>query len=131
MSGAVIDPHAADRLVKLCGMMGSDHAGERAVAAAKANELVRRLGLTWGDIISVPPLTESSSLRSTTPRPSSGMTDWQRMAHYCRANHTLLNAREREFVHDARGWRRPPTEKQAKWLCDIYARIIRARSSAE
>jgi hypothetical protein len=51
MSRAVLDPQAADHLSKLCSMLGSAHDGERAVAAAKANEFVRRLGLTWRDII--------------------------------------------------------------------------------
>jgi hypothetical protein len=42
-----------DRLAKLCGMFGSAHAGERAAAAAKADQLVRNLGLTWFDVPSV------------------------------------------------------------------------------
>jgi hypothetical protein len=40
-----------ERLVKLAGMFGSDHAGERANAAALADELVRRLGWRWPDVI--------------------------------------------------------------------------------
>jgi hypothetical protein len=43
----------ADRLVKLCGMLGSAHAGERANAAEAADRLVRAAGLTWADIIGV------------------------------------------------------------------------------
>ena len=40
-----------ERLAKLCGMFGSDAAGERAAAALKADELVRRHGLTWFDVL--------------------------------------------------------------------------------
>ena len=40
-----------ERLAKLCGMFGSAHAGERAAAAAKADQLVRALGLTWFDVL--------------------------------------------------------------------------------
>ncbi len=29
----ILDPTARDRLVKLCGLLGSEHAGERANAA--------------------------------------------------------------------------------------------------
>jgi hypothetical protein len=46
--------HAAEklgRLVKICGVFGSDHDGERAAAAAMADKIVRDLGLTWADII--------------------------------------------------------------------------------
>jgi hypothetical protein len=40
-----------DRLVKLLGMLGSEHAGERAVAGLKAHELINECLLTWGDVI--------------------------------------------------------------------------------
>jgi hypothetical protein len=32
-------------------MLGSDHAGERAAAAAKVEEELRRLGVTWPDLL--------------------------------------------------------------------------------
>jgi hypothetical protein len=40
-----------DRLVRVLGMLGSEHMGERAAAAAKADELVRAAGITWSDIV--------------------------------------------------------------------------------
>jgi hypothetical protein len=43
------------RLAKLCGMFGSDHDGERATAALKADRLVRALGLTWCEVLSPQP----------------------------------------------------------------------------
>ena len=43
-----------DRLVKLCGMLGSAHDGERAAAALKADTLVRGHGLRWPDVIRPP-----------------------------------------------------------------------------
>lgn len=42
-----------DRLVKLCGMLGSAHEGERAAAALKADQLLRSYGLRWADVIAV------------------------------------------------------------------------------
>ena len=53
---SVLSAEDLDRLVKLCGMLGSAHAGERAAAAAKADEFVKRHGLTWGDVLSPPGL---------------------------------------------------------------------------
>ena len=38
-------------LVKICGMFGSSHAGERAAAAQAADRLVRSKKLTWADVI--------------------------------------------------------------------------------
>ena len=42
-----LDSDSAEMLAKLCGMFGSDHVGERAAAAAKANQFLHDLGLTW------------------------------------------------------------------------------------
>jgi len=39
----VIDPKGTNKLAKVCGMFGSDHAGERAAAAALADRMVREL----------------------------------------------------------------------------------------
>jgi hypothetical protein len=44
----------AHRLVKLCGMLGSAHDGERAAAGLKADQLLRENGLRWPDVIGAP-----------------------------------------------------------------------------
>ena len=49
MSAPALD---RERLAKICGLFGSDHAGERAGAAAAADRLVRQAGLRWPDILS-------------------------------------------------------------------------------
>jgi hypothetical protein len=49
-----LDTQSAERLAKLLGMLGSNSDGERANAARMADQLVRGLGLTWGDIV-IPP----------------------------------------------------------------------------
>jgi hypothetical protein len=121
MRGILLDPHAADRLAKLCGMFGSDHDGERATAASKADEFVRSLGLTWRDVIVAPPLVPSI--------PSSTATDWQRMAAFCNARRHLLSEREVEFIRSMLGWRGKPTERQQEWLTGIYARLHRGAGS--
>ena len=43
------------RLAKLLGMLGSDHAGERASAGAAAHRLIKSLGSTWQQILAPPP----------------------------------------------------------------------------
>ena len=47
MAGLALTEAARDRLSKLLGMLGSDHAGERDNAGVAANRLVRDAGLTW------------------------------------------------------------------------------------
>ena len=47
----MMQPLDRERLVKLCGVFGSDHPGERANAAAAADKLIRAAGMRWPDII--------------------------------------------------------------------------------
>lgn len=42
---------ALGRLVKVLGMLGSDHAGERASAALKATEALQEMGWTWERVV--------------------------------------------------------------------------------
>ena len=44
-------PADTQRLTKLCGMLGSAHAGERAAAALKAHNFLVERELSWSDII--------------------------------------------------------------------------------
>jgi hypothetical protein len=39
------------RLARLCGMLGSDHAGERANAAKLATDLIHQAGLIWSEVL--------------------------------------------------------------------------------
>ncbi len=39
------------RLAKVCGLFSSNHVGERAEAARRADALVRAAGLTWPDLL--------------------------------------------------------------------------------
>jgi hypothetical protein len=48
-----VDQATAARLVKLLGMMGSDHDGEVINAAKAAHRLLQSRGLTWSDVVTV------------------------------------------------------------------------------
>jgi len=45
-----MDGASLARFRKLCGLLGSNHDGERAAAAAKATEFLKREGLTWQSV---------------------------------------------------------------------------------
>ena len=110
----MLSPEVADRLAKLLGMLGSDHAGERAAAGLKATALLKREGLRWLDVIqpSTPAAVGSESERA----------DWRTMAHECAARPGLLSDREFSFVRSMTGWHNP-SRKQIDWLISIHARI--------
>jgi hypothetical protein len=109
---AMLNPHSVDRLRKLCGMLGSQHDGERATAAAKADAFVRSLGLSWGDVIGVPIVPEHSPrIRSWRAEP-----DWRDLLAFCASRMNCLNIREREFLRSIAQWRGNLTERQHQWL---------------
>jgi hypothetical protein len=66
-------PDQRERLVKLLGLLGSNHDGERATAGRMAHELVRRSGLTWYDIALASPAARDGELHP----------DWRRLVGIC------------------------------------------------
>jgi hypothetical protein len=111
---ARLDDATTDRLVKILGLLGSDHAGERAAAAAKANTLVRDAGLTWRDVVMPSP--------PIAPR-LEGHASWRLLAAECYEQQAVLAPREREFVGALLTWRADPSPKQLAWLTAIHTRL--------
>jgi hypothetical protein len=50
-AAASLTPAFADKLVKILGLLGSDHDGEVAAAGRMAHSMLKAMGLTWGDVI--------------------------------------------------------------------------------
>jgi hypothetical protein len=103
-----LDKQTAARLARICGMFGSNHAGERASAAAMADSMVRQLGMTWPDVISSSTTTSSSSSTWSTassrarPCPQSDCSDLsiKELFHHAllAEDEGLLNDWERNFL---------------------------------
>ena len=47
---SALNPSLATKLAKICGLLGSDHDGERSAAAWQATRLLRAQGLSWADV---------------------------------------------------------------------------------
>jgi hypothetical protein len=105
-----------DKLVKLCGLLGSEHHGERAAAALKADRHLRGLGLTWGDVIA--PLGEAPP----PPREAS----WQQMAAAVLAS-GRATAWEASFCESLlKSWRgHEVTRKHRGTLEQIFEKCVR------
>ena len=117
-----LSPAERRRLVNILGMMGSDHDGERAGAAALASRLVRDRGLTWDAVIPADGSTTTSS-------PSPGAADyaaWRAMLALCTWHRAALSEWEQGFVADLQCRRKPPTPKQVAAATQIADRL-RAR----
>jgi hypothetical protein len=96
--------HELERLAKLCGLFGSDHAGERASAAAMADRIVRMHGLVWADVI-----TPSSSLALPT-------RSTREKASFIYANRELLNEWGRDFATNVRRYANRLSARQLHFL---------------
>ena len=117
-----LDKQTAERLAKLCAMFCSNHPGERASAAAMADSLVRKLGMTWLEIL--------ISNAKAGPLPAvDGLSIEELFDHALRAEDAnLLNPWERSFLINIYGqWRL--TEKQIAKLRDIVAKYLARRAA--
>lgn len=116
-----LDDAAAGRLAKILGLLGSNHPGERAAAALKADAVVRQTGLTWLDVV-----MPSPSIAPALEGPPS----WRQTAAECVPFTDRLPPKEVEFISKILAYRREPSPKQLKWLCDIHARLRAAGVAA-
>jgi hypothetical protein len=103
------------RLVMLLGMLGSEFEGERAAAALKADQLVRKAGLSWAEVVGarmLPPPPE-------TIRPSVAGSSPFMIYCYVKSSDCPLSAWERQFMESI-GTLSRLTAKQG----DVAARLL-------
>ena len=60
------------RLARILGMLGSEHAGERASAALQAEAFRKRHGMTWEQMLALPPV-ETAPERPKPDEPSTNV----------------------------------------------------------
>ncbi len=71
------------KLAKVAAMFSSPYDGERAVAAALADRMVKAAGLTWHTVLQPPPIGRARVGRPLSPadilaRHDDLLTDWER-----------------------------------------------------
>jgi len=57
------------RLARILGMLGSEHAGERASAALQAEAFRKRHAMTWEEMLALPPVEVVMEPEWTPPEP--------------------------------------------------------------
>src|SRR5271166_5601548 len=101
----LLQPAYRDRLVKLLGMLGSDHEGERANAARMAHEHLQLAGLTWCDVILATPAQETKPRTQRPWRNPARKPGWAEQAEAV-AGSLLVTEWERDFAANLlRVWR--------------------------
>ena len=102
-------------LLKCLGLLGSTHAGERAAAGLKADQILRSNNVSWSDLIRVPSKQHQAR-------------NWRDIRDFCAMHFDVLRPREADFISDLEAWRGRLSEKQASWLIAIYTRLQREAS---
>jgi hypothetical protein len=134
MTTGTLPPATADRLAKLCGLLGSSHDGERANAAALADRLLREHGLAWETLVGAARLGLEAQRSRSFPvaasdaacaRRDDGLLDW------LLRRRSLLSEWEAEFLSSLRrGWSGRLTRKQAAKMRAIWRRVAEHERSA-
>ena len=110
---------ALDKLAKVCGLLGSEHDGERAAAAYRATAIIREAGLTWREVI------EAAGPRCVEPVDAD--PGWYEQLTAVLQDTDCLTGWEREFVLSlcAHGRKWQPSPKQADVLARIWRKVVR------
>ncbi len=103
-----LSPAERTRLVNILGMLGSEHAGERASAAWLAAKLVRDRGLSWSDVVPSPAGSIISNVSHGVAEPISDLG-------LCLRHVEQLTQWEQGFVRSLAG-RRNRSAKQTAML---------------
>jgi hypothetical protein len=100
-------PADLGKLAKVCGLFSSNHMGERAAAAAKADAIVRGAGLTWPDVLAptlaAPRQSETSWRRELSPAVilatyGAALTGWEKNFLAGLVKHSNWTAKQREVL---------------------------------
>jgi hypothetical protein len=113
------------RLMKLAGLLASNHEGEQLAALGKCNDLLRANKATWADALSPP--TQAVTIVNQPPPPPPVPRTWRNVAEEALVFHPgALRVTDRydepQFLQDLLARGRAPTTRQATWLADIAHR---------
>lgn len=109
------------KLVRVCGMLGSDHDGEVVAAARQAERIRKALGLSWDDLL-ISPARPTSHGRP----PPHDIPDWRRACQLCMTRFDILSNWEMTFLQSLARYRGQPSAKQLAVLERLIARCRQA-----
>lgn len=122
-------PADRTKLAAVLGLLGSPHQGERDAAALAADRLVRKHGLSWGDVLAPQPQSvphPETSRRREPPAPPEWThrppTDHWSDLQVCAQRPDLLSTWETQYLRSI--WYTPrPSPKQRRIIADIAAKV--------
>jgi hypothetical protein len=101
----------AAKLARVLGLLGSEFPGERASAALAAHRLMKRLGLSWQDVLG--PRETARAPREAVPPPAHALEAAESRLRQCRRENGDL---QRQIVRMRRRLEVPPGQQPlAEW----------------
>lgn len=117
-----LPPADLAKLVKVCGLFGSDHDGERASAAHKAQKIIEKHKLTWADVLSPAALPHPESKPAAPIRAHVAGAAWVLGADRAAG---VLTAWERDFLVNLGAFKKV-SAKQSDVLARLVQKVTRA-----
>jgi len=104
---AALPSAVRERLIKLCGLLTSEHDGERATAARMASDVLRQNRLTWRELlmaegpcrVCAAREARESEQRRGWAESEWARADWRQLARHCIAHPDVLTEWEVGFLH--------------------------------
>jgi hypothetical protein len=115
-----LTPATAERVVRICGLLTSNYAGEVANAASLATRIFEEHGWSWEQVVRT---------GIAAPPPQYRPVDWRAAATACLRRADLLTAWEQDFVASLRGFQRL-SPKQEALLARLVERVFAATGGA-
>ena len=113
-------PSDVDQFGKLLGLLASDHDGERAVAARKASDFLRKRQLHWQDVAQ-----QLKQVPMVVPRAAPPSRSHQQDGRLCLSSTIAWKPHERDFLVQMATQMRRTTERQQEWLFGLLDRLNR------
>lgn len=115
-----VAPQITNRLVKILGLLGSDHDGEIAAAGRKAHALIKGAGLTWDDVIA--PAAPAPQQQYRHPRRWRSPVSHSDACALCLQWPEVLTDWETDFLQSIAS-RHRISDKQSYYLNRIVAKV--------
>jgi len=120
MTTATLPDIERTRLIKILGLLSSEHPGEVANAGKLADNLLREHNLRWNDVIAPKPPTENPFREARRTREAEWRSKAERVAQSYRVTEW-----ERNFAKDLLNWPADDlTERQQAYLDKAYAKCL-------
>ncbi|NQX95309.1 MAG: hypothetical protein HRT64_10415 [Erythrobacter sp.] len=128
-----LEPREHRKLVAILGRLGSDQDGEKVAAANAAQALLRRSGMSWGEVLAPARLEAPANSQGeywpgsfhkrSGPEPINLAAAHKDLARALLQTGAPWTENQRDFLRKM-AWLERPSEKQRNWLKKLRAKVV-------